>query len=364
MRGEDGPSGLGAGGREMAQFSMSVQVIKRSKGRSAVACAAYRAGEKLHDARQDMTHDYSHRGGVERTEILLPANAPIWVQGIDRETLWNKVEAGEKRKDAQTAREIRIMIPRELPAEDRITIVRDYVRSAFVERGMVADVSWHNKVASDGLDNPHAHIMLTMRPLTDDGFGKKSRHDWVPDPEGRTHPDGRPMMVESNRDSWNSATYYEETCRKGWEEMANTALERMGSPERIDRRSLLARGLARLPEPALRLAYHLSELRGCMRERFGQFQMAKHYQAVEKRAKAAFRVLDAAPTISGAASSPSRTVRDAVTPEPGAASRLAQRFFAWFDRQIERLQPAEPEQTRSLTQAPRSPPPPEHDHER
>lgn len=312
----------------MALFSMRMQVIKRSAGRSAVAAAAYRSAEKLHDDRQGITHDYSRKTGVERGEILLPEGAPAWVHGMGREGLWNAVEAAEKRKDAQTARELRIMIPRELPPEDRITVVRDFVRRSFVARGMVADVTWHNKTATDGREQPHAHVMLTMRPLTPDGFGPKSRHDWVPDPDGRMHLDGRPVMVESNADSWNSNLYYE-TCREQWEGIANAALARAGSAERIDRRSLLERGLARLPEPALRLAFYLKELRGSLRERFGQFQMAKHYQIVEERARKAFRTIGPAPA--------------------GAQARTAERFFGWFDRQIERLAPAPRDPPRSPT---------------
>ena len=318
----------------MALFSMRVQVIKRSAGRSAVAAAAYRAGERLHDERQNITHDYSRRGGVERVEMMFPDDAPAWCRGIDRETLWNRVEAGEKRKDAQTAREIRIMIPRELPNDIRINLVRDYVRGAFVDKGMIADIAWHNKSASDGLDQPHAHVMLTMRPLTDDGFGKKSRHDWVPDPSGRTHPDGRPVMVESVADSWNSATYYEQTCRQGWESRANAALARIGSSERIDRRSFLERGIARLPEPALRLAHYLKDLRGVMRDRFGQFQVARHYREVANRADAAFGKMGKA------------------TATPGEHARNANRFFAWFDRQLERLAPEGPDRARASNPEP------------
>lgn len=304
----------------MALFSMRVQVIKRSAGRSAVAAAAYRACEKLYDERQDMTHDYSRKGGVEHKEILLPDNAPAWVQGIDRETLWNAVEANELRKDSQTARELRIMIPREVPPAERITLVRDYVRQNFVDRGMVADVCWHNKIASDGQEQPHAHVMMTMRPLaiTAGDFGPKVRHDWVPDPMGRTHDDGRPVMVASNAQSWNCPDYYER-CREAWENIANSALEKAGSAERIDRRSLLERGLSRLPEPALRLAFYLKDLYGVMKERFGHYQMAKHYRAVEQRAKAAFDKMGSPPT--GAANAPA----------------TADRFFGWFDRQLDRL---------------------------
>jgi ATP-dependent exoDNAse (exonuclease V) alpha subunit len=307
----------------MALFSWSMQIIKRSAGRSVVAAAAYRAGERLHDDRQDRTHDYRNRTGVEHKEILIPADAPAWCHGLDRERLWNTVEAGEKRKDAQTARELRIMIPRELDPPERIRLVRDYLDQSFVSKGMVADVCWHNKTASDGREQPHAHVLLTMRPLADEGFGPKQRHDWVPDPMGRTHPDGRPVMVVSDRTSWNCPKYFER-CREDWEKIANKALERAGSSERIDRRSLLARGLSRLPEPALRLAWYMHDLYGCMKDRFGQFQFARHYRAVEDRAKAAFRLMDQSP---GSA---------------GEAARTTERFFDWFDRQIDRLGPAPP----------------------
>lgn len=302
----------------MALFSMRVQVIKRSAGKSVVAAAAYRAGERLHDARQDMIHDYSRRGGMVHKELLVPDGAPGWAKKLSRESLWNMVDAREKRKDAQTAREIRVMIPRELSPDERLRLVRRFVERNFVAKGMIGDVCWHNKVASDGLEQPHAHIMLTMRPLTPDGFGDKVRHDWVVDPEGRKHPDGRPVMIESNAASWNSAAYYE-TCREDWETTANAALERAGSAERIDRRSLLERGLARMPEPALRLAFHLKELRGVMQERFGQFLVAQHYRAVEERAKAALAKIGIAPSL------------------PQEAARTMQRFHDWIDRQLERL---------------------------
>lgn len=304
----------------MALFSMRVQAIQRSAGKSVVAAAAYRAGERLHDARQGVTHDYTRKGGVVHKELIVPEKAPAWAKRLDRESLWNMVDARERRKDSQTARELRIMIPRELDPQERISVVRDFVHRSFVSKGMIADVCWHDKIASDGQSQPHAHVMLTMRPLDADGFGNKSRHDMVPDPSGRTHPDGRAVLVESNPDSWNSAAYYER-CREEWEKTANDALMRAGSDQRIDRRSYLERGLSRLPEPALRLAYHLNELRGVMQERFGQWQYARFYRAVEDRAKDAFSQFEQSPFALEAA-------------------RTFERFHDWFDRQIERLAPA------------------------
>lgn len=299
---------------------MHVQVIGRSSGRSVIAAAAYRSGEKIHDDRQGIDHDYRYREDVVHKELLFPKDAPAWVAGIDRERFWNTADAAEKRKDSQVCRELRVMIPRELPPDERLSVVREFVLRHFVDKGMVADVCWHNSPASDGGQNPHAHIMLTMRPLVAGGFGQKVRHDMIPCPEGRTHPNGRPVMVESNPYSWNLATYYER-CREGWENIANEALDRAGSDQRIDRRSLLERGLARMPEPALRLAYHLKDLRGALKERFGQWQCARLYKEAERRAKSAFARLEDGPT---------RT---------GDTARKAHRFWDWLDRHIENLVP-------------------------
>lgn len=303
----------------MALFSWSMQIIKRSAGRSVVACAAYRAGERLIDERQGVIHDYRRRSGVEHVEIVAPEGAPEWV--FNRNRLWNTVEATEKRKDAQLARELRFAISREIPAEKRVEMVVDYLREAFVSKGMIADVAFHNLKASDGQEQPHCHVLLTMRPVTAEGFGRKSRHEMVPHPDGLTHADGRPVLVMDNADSWNSPAYFDQ-CRELWEKATNDALADSGSAARVDRRSLLERGLARLPEPALRLAYYLHDLYGCMKERFGHYQVARHYRAVEKSVEAAH-------------------VRKEAEREknPVEQKRITQRFYDWFDRQLARLAP-------------------------
>lgn len=333
----------------MAQFSMRVLVVKRSAGQSVVAAAAYRAGEKLRDARQDIVHDFRHKSiGVEHKELLFPDNSPEWVRGISREDFWNRVDKSETRKDAQTARDLRVMIPREIPVADRVELVRNFVLRHFVSKGMVADICWHNTLASDGQEQPHAHILLTMRPLAENGFGPKSRHDMVPDPTGARHKDGRPVMVESNPDSWNSAAYYERT-REGWERTANDALARVGSEARIDRRSLIERGLARMPEPALRLAHHLKELKGVMKIRWGQYQMARHYKAVEERAKAAFQAAELDPVAQIHADYEARGRRGSRDLTP---AHKVERFVAWFERQIERLAPPRPHREFARAPAP------------
>lgn len=147
----------------MAIYHCSIKIISRSTGRSAVAAAAYRSAEKLIDSRQGIEHDYTRKGGVIYTEILLPKKAPK--EYLDRKTLWNAVEKAEKDSKAQLAREIEIALPVELNYKDHIDLLREYVQNTFVAKGMIADIVIHDK--HDG--NPHAHIMLTLRPLDING---------------------------------------------------------------------------------------------------------------------------------------------------------------------------------------------------
>ena len=151
-----------------------VSIIKRSEGRSAVAAAAYRSGTKLTNEWDGLTHDYTRKGGVVHAEIMLPAHAPR--SFADRSTLWNSVEQIEKARDSQLAREIEAALPRELSREQQLTLVRAYVKDNFVDKGMCADFAIHDK----GTGNPHVHIMLTVRPLKENGaWGAKCRKAYV-----------------------------------------------------------------------------------------------------------------------------------------------------------------------------------------
>lgn len=203
----------------MALYHMTVKVIGRSAGRSATAAAAYRAAEVVHDERTGETHDYRAKGNVAHTEILLPENAPEWMGS--REKLWNGVERAEKRKDAQLAREVELAIPRELTREQQIALVRDFVREEFVARGMVADIAIHAPKAGDGQDQPHAHIMLTMRSIQGDGFGNKDR-------------------------TWNDGERYVQS-RARWADLANERLRQHGHEDAatLDHRSYADRDIDR-----------------------------------------------------------------------------------------------------------------------
>ncbi|RYY16203.1 MAG: Ti-type conjugative transfer relaxase TraA, partial [Alphaproteobacteria bacterium] len=159
----------------MAIYHFSAKIISRSNGSSAVASAAYRSGSELFDERLQRYHDFSNKADVIHSEVLLPEGAPVRLS--DRTMLWNEVEEGEKRKDAQLSREIEFSIPREMSREDGVRLAHDFVKREFVDRGMVADLNVHWDRAEDGSPKPHAHVMLAMREVGPDGFGKKER-DW------------------------------------------------------------------------------------------------------------------------------------------------------------------------------------------
>ena len=143
----------------MSIYHCSIKVVSRAGGRSAVASAAYRAGEKLYNEETGLTHDFTHKGGVVMNEVILPDNAPR--RYLDREVLWNEVQQIEKRSDAQFAREVEVALPNEMTRDQQIECVRNFIKENFVKEGMIADWALHDK--GDG--NPHAHIMLTLRGI-------------------------------------------------------------------------------------------------------------------------------------------------------------------------------------------------------
>jgi Ti-type conjugative transfer relaxase TraA len=172
----------------MAIYHLSVKVISRAHGSSALASAAYRCGGRLHDDRLGRDHDFTNKDGVVHSQVMLPEGAnEAW---SDRERLWNDVETFEKRKDAQLCREVEFAIPRELDQAEGIRLAQDFCEQEFVSRGMVADLNIHWDEGPDGDYNPHAHVMLTMREVKDEGFGAKVR-DW-----------NATSMVEHWREAW------------------------------------------------------------------------------------------------------------------------------------------------------------------
>ena len=247
----------------MAIYHCSIKIIKCSQGRSAVAAAAYRSGEMLTNEWDGMAHDYTRKGGVVHAEILLPMFAPTVFQ--DRSALWNSVEEIEKSRNAQLAREIEIALPVELSRKEQIRLVRDYVQNTFVSVGMCADIAIHDK--GDG--NPHAHILLAMRPFKEDGsWDAKCQKEYDLDKHGQRIrlKSGAFKSHRVDTTNWNEPTKAEE-WREGWAEHANRALEQKGLSERIDHRSYERQGVEQIPTVHMGVAAIQMERRGVVTEK-------------------------------------------------------------------------------------------------
>ena len=242
----------------IAIFHAPIKIIQRSKGRSAVAAAAYRSGMKLTNEWDGLTHDYTKKQGIVYTEIMLPAHAPP--EFADRSTLWNSVELNEKAKDSQLAREIEVALPVELSRDEQLKLIHAYVRDTFVNAGMCVDFALHDK--GDG--NPHVHIMLTIRPLMPDGkWGAKCRKVYDLDDRGQRIPDGNGGWKNHREDTtdWNDRGKAE-VWRAVWADYANRALEANGRPERIDHRSYKRQGIDKIPTIHMGVAATRMEQRG------------------------------------------------------------------------------------------------------
>lgn len=247
----------------IAIYHCNISIVSRGKGKSAVAAATYRSGEKITNEWDGMTHDYTRKRGVVHTEILLPPHAPPSFS--DRATLWNSVELYEKTGNAQLAREIDAALPIELSREEQIRLVREYCSSQFVSRGMCVDFAIHDTDSG----NPHCHIMLTMRPLDERGaWAAKSKKEYDLDENGERIrlPSGRYKTHKVDLTGWNdkgNALLW----RKAWADISNAYLERAGRPERIDHRSNAERGIDELPTVHMGVAACQMEKKGIATEK-------------------------------------------------------------------------------------------------
>lgn len=241
----------------MAVYHFTAKIIGRSHGRSAVAAAAYRAGDRFVDEELGRTFDYTYKSEVIHSEIILPEPAPRWMN--DRQKLWNAVAARELRRDAQLAREIEFALPRELGQTDAIGLARDFVRAEFVARGMAADLNIHWEP-----DNPHAHVMLTMREITPDGFGRKVG-EW-----------NRVGLLRG----W----------RQHWADHANQRLHELGFDVRIDHRNYREQEIELEPTSHLGRAVDEMRRRGEYAERARRLEevRARNARKIEQRPEIIF----------------------------------------------------------------------------
>ena len=243
----------------MAIYHLSIKIISRGKGgKSAVAGAAYRAGDRFINEYDGKTYDYTNKPGVVHTEILLPDHAPR--EYLDRCTLWNAVEKVEAAKNSQLAREFEIAFPVELSMEQNISLAREYLTEHFVSKGMCVDLCIHDEERG----NPHAHVMLTMRPIEQDGtWGAKSKKEYILDEHGEKIKlkSGEYKSRKVNSVDWNEQTKAEE-WRAAWAEITNRYLEKSNRAERIDHRSYERQGFDTVPTIHMGVAASQMEKKG------------------------------------------------------------------------------------------------------
>ena len=232
----------------IALFHFHVTQIKRSAGQSAVAAAAYRSGEKLHSAYYGEDSDYTRKGGVICSEILLPPQAPPSFS--DRETLWNAVEKVERGKKAQLAYSFDIALQNEFSMEENIELARHFLLEQCVSRGMVADYAIHQPDKKDGgIQNPHFHVMCPIRPIEPDGkWGNKQRREYVLDEQGERIRDeaGNYVFNAVPTTDWGKPETLE-FWREQWAQLCNTRFAEKGSDCRIDHRSYERQGVEQIP---------------------------------------------------------------------------------------------------------------------
>ena len=227
----------------MAIFHMSFSNISAGKGRSAIASAAYRSGEKLFDDKEGRHYFYT-RSVMPESFILTPKNAPEWAS--DRERLWNEVERKDRRANSRYAKEFNVALPVELSEDEQKELLTKYVQENFVDEGMVADVAIHR----DHPDNPHAHVMLTNRPFNPDGtWGLKSKRENILDENGNKTYTGNSRFPRSRKVwlvDWDKKEKINQ-WRHNWAVSVNQVLEQKNIPDRISEKSFIEQGIDDTP---------------------------------------------------------------------------------------------------------------------
>ncbi|MEM6611609.1 MAG: MobQ family relaxase [Cyanobacteria bacterium P01_C01_bin.72] len=239
----------------MALYSCSIKNIKRGQGASSVAKAAYNSRSRLEDTRTDNLYDYSRKQDLGFSEIIAPENAPAWVK--DRQQLWAKTELANKRRDARTAKEILVALPRELDINEQLSLVRKFVAKNLTPLGVIADVNAHEldpsilpKQERENW-NPHCHILINTQHLADGEFGQKI-----------TQLNNRSFVLD---------------LRESWADLVNERLEAIGSSDRVDHRSNRARGIDRLPQ------IHLGHRVCSLKKKGIATDRGARYQEIEQR---------------------------------------------------------------------------------
>lgn len=223
----------------------NIAIVHHGKA-SAVAKSAYQSGERLYSDREHRTKKYNKKEGeVVYTEVMLPPHAPP--EYADRNTLWNAVEAVEQNWNAQLARRFVITLPMELSLEDNIDLIQEYCRKEFLEKGMIVDLCVHDPPPPG--HNPHAHLLLTMRPIDEKGqWMPKARKEYILDENGeriRTAK-GNWKCRKVRTTDWDDRGNAE-MWRHDWEVIQNRYLEMANRPERVSMKSYERQGIEKVP---------------------------------------------------------------------------------------------------------------------
>jgi hypothetical protein len=231
----------------IALYHFHVTQIGRSAGQSAVAAAAYRAGEKLHSLYYGEDADYTRKGGVICSEILLPDHAPP--EYANRETLWNAIENVERHPKAQLAYSFDIALQNEFSMEENIALARHFLLEEFVSRGMIVDFAVHQPDKEGGIPNPHFHVLCPIRPLNPDGtWGAKQHREYVLDEHGERVKDdaGHAVFNAVPTTDWGRPETLEH-WRQAWADLCNAKFAEKKITSHIDHRSYERQGVDQLP---------------------------------------------------------------------------------------------------------------------
>ena len=255
---------------EIKSLHTHVDIVARSKGVSVIAKAAYNARDKLQDEYYGKTHDYSKKTDLVFSKIFLPEHIPK--EFSNREYLWNEVEKIEKSKNSQLARNLLFELPRELNEQDRIKLISEFIEENFTSKGMIADCNIHNPPASDNEEQPHAHILLTLREMDREGKWKpKCRKEYILDENGEKIKlkSGNYKSRKVNLNDWNEPDKAKE-WRENFSKKANEYLARNNIDKRIDPRTFEEQGREELPQIHLGTSSYQMEKKGIQTERGNQ----------------------------------------------------------------------------------------------
>ena len=255
---------------EIKSLHTHVDIVARSKEHSVIAKAAYNERDKLQDEYYGKTHDYSKKEDLVFSKIFLPEHIPK--EFSNREYLWNEVEKIEKSKNSQLARNLLFTLPRELNEQDRIKLIGEFIEENFTSKGMIADCNIHNPMASDHEEQPHAHILLTLREIDEKGNWKpKCRKKYILDENGEKIKlkSGNYKSRKVNLNDWNEPDKAKE-WRENFSKKANEYLARNNINKRIDPRTFKEQGRGELPQIHLGTSSYQMEKKGIQTERGNQ----------------------------------------------------------------------------------------------